>query len=283
MKKQWLTLILAASLLAAGCGDKAAVPPQTQEEQMASVQLAETDFYTVQLDKDWQWEAVRYAPDIPSGDIIFYDDQKKIIGGGEIVVAANDDLSDLPDQIRVILQDITDEGWIIGKIEVVGNAAGGDTSSAYHALIPLNDDRQMHEYIDIYLDGQHYSEEQLLQVAETVVIRNQQLFGFVEGIEEGQLHFVRGEWVDGSDTEKQQALGLTDKDMSRGFAIVPEDETHRLPLSPEVRYYLVDAADQLFKEVDLDTFLANLQSRPEEVYDITLRDGAVVSVEERVL
>ena len=283
MKKGWLALVLTAALLAAGCGDKEAVPPVVQEEDTAESQLAETDFYTLELDKDWQWEVVRYAADIPTGDVIFYDGQKKTIGGGAIVIAPNDDLADLPDQIRVIHQQKTEEGWITGKIEVVGNAAGGDTSSEYHVLIPLSDERQMHEYIDLYLEGQHYDETQLEQLAETVIIRNQQLFGFVLGLEEDRLQFVRGEWVDSTDSEKIQSLGLTEADLARGFAIAPDGERQTLTVSPEVRYYLVDTEDALFKEVEKDDFLANLTSRPKDVYDLTLRDGAVVSIEERVL
>ena len=283
MKKRGLALLLAAVLVIAGCGTKEAVPPLEQDEDMKALALAVTDFYTVQLDGNWQWEVVRYGADIPTGDVIFYDEQKRTAGGGAIVIAPNDDLSDLPEQIRVIRQQKSEEGWISGKIEVVGNAAGGDTSSEYHVLIPLNDERQMHEYIDLYLEGQFYDEKKLAQLAETVVLRNQQLFGFVLGIEDEQLQFVRGEWVAGTDGEKIQALGLTEADLTRGFAVVADGESEMLLVSPEVRYYLVDAEDALFKEVGEEAFLAYLQSRPESVFDLTLLDGAVVSIEERVL
>ena len=46
---------------------------------------------------------------------------------------------------------------------------------------------------------------------------------------------------------------------------------------------MVDAEDALFKDVCEEAFLAYLQSRPESVFDLTLLDGAVVSIEERVL
>lgn len=284
MKKRWIILGLAAVVLTAGCAHNTIpVPEEPQTEQTETVNKAETDFYTVELAKDWQWEIQRYGEDIPSGDVVFYDEEHQVSGGGAIVMAANDSLSDLPEQIRVLREERTEEGWIIGKLEVVGNAAGGDTSSEYHVLIPLNDDRQMHEYIDLHLDGQRYDQEALSQLAETVVLRNQQLFGFVRQMADGQLAFVQGEWVDGSDTTKQQELGVTENELSRGFAIVPVGEVQTLPVATDVQYYLVDTIDQLFKEVTADVFLQNLQAHPEEVYDVTLKDGAVVTIEERVL
>lgn len=281
MKKGWIALMLAISLLAAGCSDKADVP--SPSEQQEAVNQAETDFYKVNLAQDWQWEVTRYAEDIPTGDVLFYDSARNVIGGGAIVMAPNDSLSDLPEQIKVTREENTAEGWIIGKIEVVGNARGGDTSSEYHVLIPLNDDRQMHEYIDLHLDGQRYDQEALRQLAETVILRNQQLFGFIEDFQEGQLTFVRAQYVDGADTAKQQALGVTEEQLSRGFAIVPTGDKETLPVSADVQYYLVDAEDQLFKEVSEAEFLQNLQAHPEEVYDVTVRDGGIITIEERLL
>ena len=232
MKKGWIALMLAISLLAAGCSDKADVP--SPSEQQEAVNQAETDFYKVNLAQDWQWEVTRYGEDIPTGDVLFYDSARNVIGGGAIVMAPNDSLSDLPEQIKVTREETTAEGWIIGKIEVVGNARGGDTSSEYHVLIPLNDDRQMHEYIDLHLDGQRYDQEALRQLAETVVLRNQQLFGFIEGLQEDQLTFVRAQYIDGADTAKQQALGVTEEQLSRGFAIVPTGDKETLPVSAGV-------------------------------------------------
>lgn len=281
MKKGWIALMLAISLLAAGCSDKADVP--SPSEQQEAVNQAETDFYKVNLAQDWQWEVTRYGEDIPTGDVLFYDSARNVIGGGSIVMAPNDSLSDLPEQIKVTREETTAEGWIIGKIEVVGNARGGDTSSEYHVLIPLNDDRQMHEYIDLHLDGQRYDQEALRQLAETVILRNQQLFGFIEDLQEGQLTFVRAQYVDGADMAKQQALGVTEEQLSRGFAIVPTGDKEMLPVSADVQYYLVDAEDQLFKEVSKAEFLQNIQAHPEEVYDVTVRDGDIITIEERLL
>lgn len=281
MKKIWIALTLAAAMLAAGCGNKTVEIPQQEPKEV--INQAETDFYTVDLAEGWQWEVERYAADIPTGDVVFYDQDKRIIGGGAIVMAPEDSLKDLPEQIKVLHEETTTEGWIAGKIEVVGNAAGGDTSSEYHVLIPLNDDRQMHEYIDLHVDGRQYDQQTLMQMAETVVLRNQQIFGFVKQLAEDQLTIVRAQWVDGSDTAAIKALGLTEEALSRGFAIVPIGEEETLAVSPEVAYYLVDAEDQLFKEVSGEAFTKNLQTQPDEVYDVTLRDGKVVTVEERLL
>ena len=283
MKKQAVALALAVLLLSVGCGHKESTPTVPEVAQEAQMQQAETDFYTMTVAKDWQWEVVRYGEDLPSGDLLFYDGQQKKLGGGAIVVAANDALSDLPEQIQVIRQEVTENGWIVGKIEVVGDAAGGATSSQCHVLIPLNDDRQLHEYIDIYLDGQRFDLQQTLALAETVVIRQSQLFGFVQSMGEDSLEFVRGQWVSAQDEAQIEKLGIKEEMLTRGFTIVPVEEAVTLKLSPEVRYYLVDAADQLFKEVTRAAFLENLQTHPEEVYDLTLLDGEVISVEERAL
>lgn len=124
MKKIWIALTLAAAMLAAGCGNKTVEIPQQEPKEV--INQAETDFYTVDLAEGWQWEVERYAADIPTGDVVFYDQDKRIIGGGAIVMVPEDSLKDLPEQIKVLHEETTTEGWIAGKIEVVGNAAGGD-------------------------------------------------------------------------------------------------------------------------------------------------------------
>lgn len=282
MKKRIIIMLLSAIFLTTACQqDK--MPPEAAHDKMINGQSVVTDFYTVQIDKSWQWEMVDYGDDVPTGELIFYDDKQNFIGGADIVVAINDMLADLPNKIRVLNESVTEEGWIIGKTETIDNAAGGDTASQCHVMIPLKDDWQMHEYIDLYLDGQIFDLAQTQALAETIVIRNQQFFGYIVSLQEDELQFKQGLFVEAGDEKLSQAFHLTEEDLAKGFAIVPLDEEKTLPLAPTVRYYLIDVESNMFEEVDKAVFRTNLINHPEKVYDLTTQDGEVICIEERLL
>ena len=275
-------ILLLVGLLAAGCGDEAAAP-EAPAEQAESTRVLETDFYLMQVPVAWEVQVVDYGDGLPSGDVVFLDEAGERLGGATVLMAANDSLSDLPQQIRVTSEK-TDGELILGKIEVVGDALGGDTASEYHALVPLDEDREVHDYVDVYLKGASFTLAQVADLAESVVIRNQQFLGYIEALDDEAVAVYPVELVEESDGERKSRLGLAEEDFQNGLAIVRTvEEAKRFPLAAEVSYYLVQQEEQMFTEVALGDFKRFLQAHPDGLYDVTIQDGQVVTIEERLL
>lgn len=284
MKKLWLTGVLLLSLTAVGCAQQDEnIPPISQAEPAQTIQLVETDFYTIELPEEWRAEILIFAQDVPSGDMKWYDANEEMIGGAEIIMAVNDSLADIPDQIKVTHEE-KKNNMIIGKIEVVGNALGGDTSIEYHVLIPLEEDQDMHEYVDIHLDGAQYDLEQLKVIAESLVIRNQQFLGYIEGLNNGHILVHPVELVDISEQDRIVEMGLDAADFVNGIAVVKtHEEAKSWDISDAVSYYLVDRDSNMFIQVDRAVFEDYQQKHRDGLFDVTIQDGKVISIEERLM
>lgn len=271
MKKiTWLLLLL----LLTGCQAKEPINSSIVKE---SYQLVSTDAYQVKVPDDWQWEIANLGEGFPVTAVTFFQDDA-ILAKMDLVEAPNGELKNLPDVISVYHEEVIDT-FITGVVEVIGDSAGGNTKSESHILIPLAKDNP-HEFIDLCFEDTRYSQKEQLLIAESVVLRQEQRFGYLQGAGDEQLFFDEAELLSDDETERIQQLGIDKTDFQQGFFVYNErEEKELISCAADAAYYLLDENHE-FKKAEPERFLNYLAENPQKLYFITLRDGLITTVEE---